>query len=68
MFTEDKQAICDALYKTLKLTRAGSDIKALWYDKESETVEIVFKSGLKWPVNVNADSGSAMIRDVMNYI
>lgn len=64
---EDKQAILDALKVTLNLTRAGDDITALNYDKEREEVQVHFNNSsfAARCINVAADSGIAMIRDVM---
>ena len=68
MFHEDPQAICDALCEALMLTRAGSDIKELWYDKETQHVTVAYKNGCEKLINVAADSGAAMIRDIMKFI
>ena len=64
---ENKQAILDALKVTLNLTRAGDDITALNYDKEREEVQVHFNNSsfAARRINVAADSGIAMIRDVM---
>ena len=62
--TEDKQAICDALLPALKLTRAGAEIEALRYSKERETITIAYPDGIT-PVNVDLDSGAAMILDIV---
>ena len=63
--TENKHRICEALGETLKLTRAGESIDDLIYLHESETVKIVFRNGYAKYVSVEADSGIAMIRDVL---
>jgi hypothetical protein len=64
---EDKQAILDALKVTINLTRAGDDITALNYDKDREEVQVHFhnSNSIARRINVAADSGIAMIRDVM---
>lgn len=64
---ENKQAILDALKVTLNLTRAGDDITALNYDKDREEVQVHFNNSnfIARRINVAADSGIAMIRDVM---
>ena len=64
---EDKQAILDALKVTLNLTRAGDDITAINYDKDREEVQVHFNNSnfIARRINVAADSGIAMIRDVM---
>lgn len=61
---ENKQAILDALLPALKLTRAGADIMGLHYDKEKEQVTISYYGSCNDSVNVNMDSGAAMIIDV----
>lgn len=69
---EDKQAICDALTKTLMLTRNHSDLDCLTYesdeDHEMEFVTVRRKGGTTKRINVSLDSGTAMIRDIMRAI
>ena len=64
---EDKQSILYHLKQALNLTRAGDDITALNYDKEREEVQVHFNNSnfAARRINVAADSGIAMIRDVM---
>ena len=64
---EDKQLICDLLLQALQRTSALYDLLALEYDPSSETVTATFPAGRKI-VNVNMDSGVAMIRDIMKHI
>lgn len=66
---EDKQMICDALCKALQLTRGFHDLVGLEYRKDSfqETVTFVYANGTGAPINVTADSGEAMIRDIMRW-
>lgn len=68
--TEDKQAICDALCVTLKLTRAGADIERLEYHRNpGEEYVIIHRAGNNRDnVNVAWDSGAALIRDVMKVV
>lgn len=62
---EDKQEICDKLAAALKKTRYAWDLVALEYDEKAETVAARFANGgTKW-VNVAADSGFAMVRDIV---
>lgn len=72
---EDKQAILDQLTKTLKLTRYyEADLLEMKYRPTDEKVEVVwadpFSESGTWStfVNVAADSGAAMIRDVLKAI
>lgn len=60
---ENKYLICEKLLNVLQLTRAGADIENLEYDGVNEIVRIEAE---KWhkDVNVMADSGIALIRDV----
>lgn len=62
---EDKQKICDLLLVTLQATSNAADVTSLIHNKESETVTVTFLSGGKRVVNIAADSGTAMIRDIM---
>ena len=65
--TENKQAICDALCATLQLTRGFHDLVAIRYDKTNlrEIATLIYEHGKGSPINVTADSGEAMIRDIM---
>ena len=63
---ENKQIICDFLRMTLRHTDNAHDVCDIQYDAEKETATVLFESGGKRVVNVAADSGTAMIRDIMN--
>lgn len=63
---ENKYHICNALEKAIKMTRAGDAVDELLYDKKHETVIIAFRNGFTKYVNVECDSGIAMIRDICN--
>ena len=66
---ENKQAILDKLVQAIRCTRAGEDVVALRYDRDSETVHVDFESGEDGRIiNVAMDSGFAMIKDVVNNI
>lgn len=65
---EDKQMICDALLETLQLTRALYSLEDLRYLPEKELVEATFSNGYRKYANVAADSGIAMIMDVIKQI
>lgn len=66
--TEDKQMICDALLPALQLTRHLDDLFSLHYDPKTEKVIADFTTGCVREVNVAADSGVAMIRDIIQQI
>lgn len=66
MHEENKQIICDMLCRTLHYTRNAADVTDIKYDADMETATVVFESGGKRVVNVAMDSGTAMIRDIMN--
>lgn len=65
---ENKFETTKLLQKTLQSTRQFEDLKSLqyriWEDGE-EIVEAEFENGLVTSVCVTADSGVALIRDVM---
>lgn len=67
---EDKQKICDLLLLVLQATRGGSKLVNLVYSDESgrETIMAEFQGGWKKVADVTADSGTALIFDVMRQI
>ena len=70
---ENKTEITTALFKALKLTRAGEDIESMEYvnDPNSlgrEHVVIHYQNGYMKRVNVSGDSGKALINDVMKEV
>lgn len=64
---EDKEAICKALAPVLRMTRNLHDLLDLEYDFKTEQVTAYFPGGTK-RANVNMDSGTAMIRDIIAQI
>lgn len=64
---EDKKAICKLLCKVLQKTRGASDLVSLDFDEDTEIVTAKFEGGER-KINVAADSGTAMIRDIVNHI
>ena len=66
--TEDKQRICSALAPVLRLTRNLYDLAYLHYDPGTETVKAKFLNGHTKTANVALDSGTAMIRDIIQQI
>lgn len=67
---ENKIKICKLLLPLLQATRAGEDIESLTYftNQNNEFICIKFKTGYKRNVNITADSGIAIIIDVLKYI
>lgn len=65
---ENKQLICNFLTLALQETRGAQDLVSLNYDTEKEVVTGTFAGGGKKVCNVAADSGCAMIRDIMNQL
>ena len=62
---ENKQEICDRLLPALQKTRALHDLEDLDYHVyPKEEVWAVFRGGVK-RINVAADSGLTMIRDII---
>lgn len=61
---EDKGMICAALTSVLKLTRAGSDVLFVEYDAERGRAALLLAGGGRKEVNVECDSGVALIVDV----
>lgn len=64
---EDKQKILNYLAKTLQETDNASDLIGLTYIPHEECVIIQFEHGRR-VVNVQMDSGTAMVRDVVNHL
>lgn len=64
---EDKDKICKLLCKVLQLTRGVSDLKSLDFNPDAEIVTAVFEGGSR-TINVVCDSGTAMIRNIMNHL
>ena len=66
---ESKKKICELLLPAIQATMSGEDVTALEYVKEEDTKEefvyIRFKGGFSYRACVTADSGAAMIRDIM---
>lgn len=65
---EDKIKIIKRLKKLLKATRAGREIVDMYlveWNGSKETVKIIFESSTK-EVDITADSGIAIIKDVIS--
>lgn len=64
---EDKQLICDLLCLALRATRNQADLQGLVYHyngPSDQMVTVAWSEG-GMSVNVSADSGIAMIRDIL---
>ena len=70
MENEDRLKILSLLYDLLQETRAGRNISELSYhvDDNWEYVKIRFEKGGHKIVDVTADSGISMIRDVLRVL
>lgn len=62
---EDKAEIVDRLSGLLKATRMGSNINKLALSENRKLVEIRYKDGTGKLVNIECDSGYAIIKDVL---
>lgn len=65
--SENKREIVQKLKELLQITRAGSGVKDLILDGRERCLTIVYECGSK-QVNVEGDSGIALIRDVIRSI
>lgn len=65
--TEDKVKICRTFCEALKLTRAGENLTTIQYieEEDKETVLLVFNEKCYIEVDVTADSGIAMMKDIL---
>lgn len=63
---EDMQMICDKLLIALRYTSHMSDLIRLTYDDDKEIVTAMFDNGHEKRVNVQMDSGYAMIQDIID--
>ena len=70
IFHEDKEKITKALLPILQITNNGQDIKDIEYIKteHSEYVTVTYKNDYTKIADVTADSGTALIGDVMRQI
>lgn len=63
---ENKKEIVKHLEILLTMTRAGENISGLVLSKAQDKVTIVFKNGHFKNISIDADSGIAIIKDVIN--
>ena len=61
---ENKQSIADALVYAVRQTRAGEDVTAIEITSDGGYAIIRYNNGAKKLVNIDGDSGIAMIADV----
>lgn len=62
---EDKAEIVARLSELLKVTRIGSDINKLTLNEDKKIVNIKYTNGSGRRVNIEGDSGYAIIKDVL---
>ena len=68
LFYEDKELILTWLLNTLKNTIAGMNLVNIKYkvlDDGDEQAILIFENGYRKAVNITADSGIAMIKDII---
>lgn len=68
---ENKKEIVKALLPVLKMTDNLSDLADLEYQKVGPWTEVVvatFRNGAKKTANVSMDSGTSLIKDVIDQI
>lgn len=65
---ENKQETLNKLLPALQATRNLHDLAELEYQADQELVYAKFESGYQKIVNVALDSGTAMIKDIINHI
>lgn len=63
---ENKEIIVQRLQMLLIATRAGKCIKELILNEKQDKITILFETGCTREVNIAADSGIAIIWDVVN--
>lgn len=62
---ENKKEIVGRLSILLKATRAGWDMDRLKLSEDQKEVLIIFRTGFVKRVNIECDSGIALIQDVI---
>lgn len=61
---ENKFYICRQLSNLVRETRAGSDVLGITLQADQKTAVITYRTGARKEVNVECDSGIAMIIDI----
>ena len=70
-FYENKETIIQLLLQALKFTVAGVDIEQIRYEQLTngdEIAVIMYTNGYRQSVNISADSGLALMRDILRAI
>ena len=62
---ENKKEIVGRLSILMKATRAGWDLDRLKLSEDQKEVLVIFRSGYEKRVNIECDSGIALIQDVI---
>lgn len=62
---DEKQKICDKLAETIKMTRGANDLTSLTIDEKEVFVTAKFNDGRTKRICVEADSGLAMVYDIV---
>lgn len=68
LFIEDKELILSWLFQTIRCTREGMNLVNIAYKQlegDREQAILVYENGYRKAVNITADSGVAMIKDIM---
>ena len=63
---ENKKDIVEILSILMKVTRSGYDLDRLELSEDGGEVTVRYNSGYEKRVNVECDSGAALILDVVN--
>lgn len=66
-FDEDPQEICNALCKAFRVC-CNADLDGLVYDDQNGMVTAYHNGNVVRVINVNGDSGLAMIKDIANHL
>lgn len=70
-FYENKETIINCLYQALKFTVAGVGLEAIRYEQlgnGDELAILIYDNGYHKSVNITADSGLALMRDILRAI
>lgn len=65
---ENKEEIVMRLKILLRATRAGEAVADLILHNQQDKVTILYRAGYTKEVDITADSGIAIIRDILKYV